>query len=228
MCCAHLELIVKADNKQNSRKILYRIGGVAPFITLALYLSQFLLLFSAETYPTTPEGWFMLFQRNQLLGLFMLNALDIVSITILGLLFLALYDVLKETNPALISIALYFTFLGITMFVSSRAEAVSTTHALSIKYAAASSNALKSELVAAGHAVHASLIISVVIVRSGVFRKYIGLLGILAFIVTLVNDISLIIVPSLASLLMPLNGLLWLIWWLLISRNPLKLAKSPQ
>jgi hypothetical protein len=49
---------------------------------------------------------------------------------------------------------------------------------------------------------------------------------VLACAVTLTNQLSLILTAEIASLLMPLNGLLWLIWWLLVSRGLFKLGRN--
>jgi len=89
---------------------LYRIGAVAPLITIALYLIQFLVIIpSVVSYPTTPESWFALFHQS----------------TFLGMMFLALCAALWRAGPAHISIAAFFAFLGITVFVSPRAVSVS-------------------------------------------------------------------------------------------------------
>ncbi|MGC9397416.1 MAG: hypothetical protein ACP5J4_21430, partial [Anaerolineae bacterium] len=91
-------------------KSLYYVGGVAPFVTLVFYLSE-LLFISWDNYPTSMEAWFALFQRSKLLGLFYLNALDIISVALLGVMFLALYVVLRKTHPASMVIATFFGLL---------------------------------------------------------------------------------------------------------------------
>jgi hypothetical protein len=224
-------------------KTLYRIGGVAPLIVLVFYSSQFLVSFSGETYPTTPEGWFALFQRSRILGLYFLNALDVLSIALLGTMFLALYVALKETHPSLMAIAAFLAFLGIAVFVSTRAAMVSATLSLSDQYAAATTEAQRSQILAAGRAIHAAgratpettgffftaiagLIISIVLLRGGSFGRATAYVGILASLVTFANDMSIVLAPSLAAILMPINGLLWLIWWLLISYGLVKLGRN--
>jgi len=77
-------------------KTLYKVGGAAVLIGLAFYLSQFIIIIFGEPYPTATEGWFALFQRSTLLGLFYLNALDMASITLFCLMFLALCAALKH------------------------------------------------------------------------------------------------------------------------------------
>jgi hypothetical protein len=224
-------------------KTLYRVGGVAPLIALVFYSSEFLISFSGETYPTTPEGWFALFQRSRILGLYFLNALDVLSIALLGTLFLALYVALKETNPSLMAIAAFLAFLGIAVFVSTRGAMVSATLSLSDQYAAATTEAQRSQILAAGRAIHAAgratpettgfvflaiagLIISIVTLRGGGFGRATPYVGILASLATFGDDISILLAPSLAVILMPINGLLWLIWWLLVSRGLFRLGRG--
>ncbi|MBN1580497.1 MAG: DUF4386 family protein [Anaerolineae bacterium] len=231
----------KTDDSQ--WKTLYRVGGAAPLIALAFYLSQFLIFFSNETYPTTPEGWFVLFQHSKLLGLFFLNVLDVFSIALLGTMFLALYIVLRQFNPSLMAIAAFFSFLGVAVFCSTRAAAVSATLSLSDQYAAATTEAQRFQILAAGQAIHApiratvetagfffmaaaGLIISVVILHGKSLSRVTAYVGILASLVTFANDISIVVAPSLATILMPINGLLWLVWWLLISRGLFRLARD--
>jgi hypothetical protein len=43
---------------------------------------------------------------------------------------------------------------------------------------------------------------------------------------TLANDLSLILAPDLAAVLMPINGFLWLVWWLLVSRELFQLSRG--
>lgn len=72
----------------------------------------------------------------------------------------------------------------------------------------------------------AGLITSVVMLRSRTFGKVPAYVGILAGLFTFANDISLVIAPSIAGFLMPVNGLLWLVWWILIGRRLLQLGRT--
>ncbi|MBN1887260.1 MAG: hypothetical protein JW850_04700 [Thermoflexales bacterium] len=78
-----------AKTVDSNWKGLYRVGGVAPLVALAFYLVETLAMIFGGAYPTTTESWFVLLQRNLLLGLLDLNALDILSISLLGTMFLA-------------------------------------------------------------------------------------------------------------------------------------------
>jgi hypothetical protein len=224
-------------------KTLYQAGALAPLITLAFYTFQMVIMGFGEALPATMADWFLLFQRNKILGLIYLNALDPFSIALLGMMFLALYMALGRDNQSLMAIAAFFAFLGIAVFVSTRAAAVSATLTLSDQYAAATTEVQKSQILTAGQAIHstvratpetvgflfmaiAGLIISLVILRSETFGQATAYVGILGSVITLADHISLIMAPSMAGILMPLNGLLWLIWWLMISVGLFKLTKG--
>ena len=67
-------------------------------------------------------------------------------------------------------------------------------------------------------------IISAVILRSGIFGRVAWYLGLVAGLTTMANHLSIIVAPWVAAILMPVNGLLWLVWWLTIGRVLLRLA----
>lgn len=230
-----------AETADSNWKSLYRIGGVAPLIVLAFYLTQTLVTIG-EAYPATVEDWFSLFQRSKILGLLYLNALDVFSIAFLGTMFLALFIALKRTNESYMAIAVFFAFIGIAVFVSSRADAVSASFPLSDQYAAATTEAHRAQILAAWQAMTApiratpqtmgflfiavaGLIISVVMLRSKVFSKATAYLGILAGAVTFADHTCIVVAPSIAGILMPIDGLLWLIWWILVSQGLFRLGK---
>lgn len=223
-------------------KTLYRAGAISPLIALALYASQFIIPIFGDPYPETVEGWFALFQRSKLLGLWYLNALDIVSFALLGIMFLALYVALRRVCPSWMLIAIYFALLGAVVFIVPRVLTLSVV-TFSDLHAAATTEAQRTMWLTAGETLSrvstatpqtlgflfmavAGLIISVVILRSQSFRKAAGYVGIVGFVVTLANYISWIIAPSTAAMLMPINGLLWLIWWIMISVGLFRLAKG--
>jgi hypothetical protein len=241
--------MANGDNLSTDAKwrTLYWAGGLAPLISLVLYSSQFIILIFGDPFPTTVEGWFALAQRNRLLALWYLNALDILSFTLLGVMFLALYVALRRVRPSWILIALYLALLGAVVFIVPRVLTLSLLP-LSDLYAAATTEAQRTMLLTAGETLShvstatpqtlgfllmavAGLIISAVVLqnrsfdRASVFGKAAGYVGIVGSVAALANYVGWLIVPSIAGLLMPLNGLLWLVWWLLISVSLFKLSK---
>jgi hypothetical protein len=227
---------------KNQWTTLYRAGAIAPLVALICYLSQFLILAFFPPFPTDIEGWFTLFQHSKLLGLWYLNALDILSIALLGTLFLALYKALKDASPSWMVIALYLALLGVVVFVVPRALTLSVA-VLSDRYAAATNEAQRTLFLAAGEALSslitatpqtlgflfmaaAGLIVSAINLRSLVFGRAASYLGIAAFVVALANYVTWLLVPSVTGFLAPINGLLWLVWWLMMSFGLVKLARA--
>jgi hypothetical protein len=213
---------------------LYRIGAVAPWITLASYLTEVVVIILGETYPATMADWFALLQRDKILGLLYLNALDTFSIALLGLMFVAVCVALRRVNPSFVAIAAFFALLGIAVFVSTRAAMVSGLLNLTDQYAAAATEAQRAQLLIAGDAIVsptratpqttgfffiavAALIISLVDRRGETLGKAAAYVGILAALFTFVGDICLIVAPSIAGVLMPVGMLLWPAWWFLVS-----------
>ncbi len=232
--------IETADSRWKS---LYTAGGAAPLIMLAFYLTEVVvMIFALEPYPSTPYDWLSLFQRNKILGLLYLNALDILSIALLGLMFLALYVALRQVNESYMAIAAFFAFIGIPVFIVPRVASLSVLP-LSEQYAAAITDAQRSQILAAGQAVSAQvqatpqtagfffmtvavLIISVVMLRSAIFNDATAYVGILASVFTFALDISTVIAPSQYDVLMGVVMLLWVAWYISISRRLLRLGRG--
>ena len=219
---------------------LYKVGGAAPLIAIAFYLIQIIAMISGGAFPVTTEDWVSLFQRNKILGLLYLNALDIFSIALLGTMFIALYFILKRNNPSSMIISTYFAMLGVAVFIVPRVAMLSIMP-LSDQYAHASTEAQRAAFSTAmetlgslGTATNqtlgfffmavATLIVSVVMLRSQAFTRSTAYVGILASSLTFANDICLIVSTSIAAILMPISAIFWIIWWLLVARKLLQLG----
>lgn len=234
-------------------RTLLILGGAAPFLTLLLYLSQ-LFFISWETYPENIIQWFELFRESRFLALFYLNSLDIISIGVLGVMFLALFMVLRETNRSLMTMAAPFAFLGIGVFIVPRTlllsiAGLSRDYFAALKAAgqavgeaetAAAERGL-TEIAAAGRAISslgvptiqtagflilalAALPASLAMLRSPVFSQVTGTIGIAAAVLTLLDDLSLVLFPAAATPLLIVAGFAWVIWWVLVGRRLLLLG----
>ena len=127
---------------------LYRLGGLAVLLTLTFYVSQFVLI-RWDQYPASTEEWFALFARSRLIGLFYLNALDILSVTLLGVTLLALLSALKPANPSWMTVAGYFGLLGVGVFVVPRVAMLSMLP-VAKQYALATDELSRTRLLTAG------------------------------------------------------------------------------
>ena len=223
-------------------KPLFRIGGIAPLLTLVFYISEYAFI-RWDAFPTSTEEWFLLFQRSKLLGLFYLNTLDILSITLLGVMFMALYVALRETNQPYMSVAAFFSFLGVTAFIVPRIATLSLM-TLSDQYAVATTEVERMRLLAAGEALGSLgtatpqtagfffmsigvLILSIVMLQGKAFSKLTAWFGILASLLTFADDISMVLAPNLSTPLMIASGLFWIPWWVMVSMGLFRLTNKP-
>jgi hypothetical protein len=221
-------------------KPLYRTGAVAPLIALALYASEFALMIFGEPFPATVEEWFALAQRSKLLALWYLNSPDMISFALLGVMFLALYVALRRVHPSWMLIAIYFAVLGAATFIVPRTLHLALLP-LSDLHAAATSEAQRAMYLAAGEGLSqvstatpqtlgflfmavAGLITSLVILQSRSFGKAVAYVGIVGFVAALANFTARLIAPAIAPVLMPINGLLWFAWWIMVSVGLFRLA----
>jgi Domain of unknown function (DUF4386) len=222
-------------------KNLIRLGGIAPLVTILFYFVEFSLVFIGE-YPTTVEGWLLLFQRSKILGLLYLNVLDILSISLLGIMFLALYIVLRRRSESLMVIAAFLATLGVAMFVTTRSNLTSGTLSLCDQYTTAVTEAQRAQVMIAARAINtlgqptlqtagfiflvgAVLIISYVMLRSN-FGKATAWVGLLASAFTLIDDFCIVLLPSMTIPMMGIAGIFWIVWWILISRMLLRMSRS--
>ena len=242
----------KSDHAANAQrstdakwKPLYRTGALAPLIALLFYLIEFSILILGEPYPANIGDWYELVQRSKVLALWYLNALDIVSLTLLGIMFLALYVALRRIHPSWTLIALYLALLGAAVFVVPRVLHLSLLP-LSDLHAAATTEAQRTLYLAAGEALSqvssatpqtfgfllmaaAGMIMSFVVLRSDApgrpFGQAAAYIGIVGFVATLANFVSRLLAPDVAAVVMPVNGLLWFAWWVMVSIGLFRLAR---
>jgi hypothetical protein len=188
-------------------KPLYRVGGVAALIIVGIMVAQ-IIVFIASPPPSAVIGYFTLFHTNALLGLLSLDLLYVVDNALVILLYLALYAALRRVSPSFMAIALALGLVGLAAYFASNTALEMLT--LSNQYAAATTDAQRSQFVAAGQAMlaiyqgtafdvyyllgaAATLIISGVMLRSTIFGKVTAYAGIAAG--------ALMLIPSTAGTL---------------------------
>ena len=225
-------------------KSLYLIGAIAALVAAVGFRrnmgAEMTMFFGAA--PKTAVGWFALLQNNSLLGIISLNLFDVIDYALVGIIFLALYVTLRKTSRVFAAIATSTCLIGIIVYVVSSTSFKMLS--LSNQYTSASTTAQKTTLLVAAQTVLAKgipgagfqgvggvvsmfliavagLMISVVILRSKIFYKITGYVGILASVFDLAYLLGVWIMPSVnfylwSSALVGGAGLLLMIWHLLI------------
>ena len=187
-------------------RALYIAGGIAAMVAVLVfrrYLSVELMQFKGfglfsvpDAWPADAAGWFAVFQENRFAGLLLFDFLDLVNYALVGLIFLALYGALRDVSKSSMLVATVFGFVGIAVYFAANQSLAMLN--LSDRFAMASSETEQAMFLAAGEAllaIHnhgtgirmslflvllAGLIMSIVMLRSGIFNKATAIAGILA------------------------------------------------
>jgi hypothetical protein len=216
---------------------LYRMGAVAALLSVAfIFIAAIVYAFSQP--PTTVTGWFELYHKNWLLGLFAGDLMMLVSNLVLGVIYIALYGALRHANQPFMALATALGFVAIAAYFAS--NPAFSLLSLSNQYAAATTDAERMTLLGAGQAVIAgwtgtafniayllgavvALIVALVMLRSHNFSKptaYAGLaMGVLGLVPATAGMVGIVI-----SLLTLVPTVIWLV---LIARRLFKLASAP-
>lgn len=180
-------------------KSLIKAGGVSALVIGALLLIE-MTAYIATSAPSLADakGWFDLFQTHRFIGLVDFGILEFYGLVLFVPMFLALYAVLRRFSESTMLIAVILAIVGIAVnFATSKLFVLLT---LSDLYAAAATEAVKSQFLALGQSALAlgalggiggsveggiplavaGLIISVIMLRSNLLGRAVGYLGILA------------------------------------------------
>lgn len=249
--------VVESEIADPSWKSLYIIGAAAAVIAVLFFRRNFgteMVAFRGfgifdvpAVHPSNAAGWFALLQGDRLLGLVLFDIVDLINYALVGLIFLALYGALRRANKSAMVLATVSGIVGIAVyFASNQAFAMLS---LSDRYAAATTDAQKSTLLAAGEAllainspgtiqqgtgVHlslflvllAGLIISLVMLRSNVFGKGTAWVGILANGICLLHFVALVFAPALIAFPTSISALFRVTWYVLIAIGLFRLASG--
>ncbi|MGQ9552617.1 MAG: hypothetical protein ACUVWR_00745 [Anaerolineae bacterium] len=142
-------------------KGLFTVGGVAALIAAVVFRrnldAELMLLRGAgiinagpSASPTTVLDWFTLLQDNKLFGLTLLNLFDMVNYALVGLMLLALFAALRRTSQSAMTVAAAMGFVAVVVYLASNQALAMLS--LSDQYAAATTDAQRSMLLAAGQA----------------------------------------------------------------------------
>jgi len=224
-----------AENVDSNWKDLYKIGGIAAIIAAVLIPIEIIVL-TIWPLPTTVTGYLTLFQSNNLIGLIDAYLLEVIAYVLMVPMFLAIYLALKRVSGGSMMLATTLAIMGITVFLATNNPF--SMLALSRQYAAATTEAQKSVIVAAWQAILVNtnqravggfnmgfflisvggLLASAVMLRSNIFSKATAYAGILAFAISLSDYVRIIVAPSALTLtvMIALGSAVFLIIWLIL------------
>ena len=220
---------------------LYKLGGAAALLIVLTALIEILITFLPGGYTTseTVIDWFTLLQNNWFLGLRNLGLLNIVMVAFGIPLYLALYAAHRNVNQAFAALAMIISFIGVAVFYGTNRAFPMLE--LSTRYAAATTEAQRTILEAAGQAMLAvgqshtpgtflafflseiaGILMAIVMLRGKVFSRGTAYAGIIGFGLLFVYEILSSFAPSVHDAILILamvGGLASMVWYILIARR---------
>ncbi len=223
------------DIAEPAGKRLYGIAGIAILVTVVVIPIQ-IICFIAWPPPSDVAGWFALFHENVLIGLIDFDLLLLIDTLLAIPVMLAFYFALRRANESAMALAVAIGLVGTVSLVAARP--IFEMLSLSNQYAAASTDAQRSILLAAGQAMLAlyngtafnvsyifgavSLIaISVVMLQSNVFSRATAYMGIVANVVGLG-----LYIPTVGLFLSVLSVPILAVWYVMVARRLFQLSAA--
>jgi hypothetical protein len=219
-----------------------RLGALAALILLAYSVMTMIVLVWLGGAPRTAQECFELIQKNSLTALLRLDLLTIVVMPIFYFLYAALFGAMKRSSLPMTALSAALAFVGVTLVLGS-ASVLSLVH-LSQQYAAATTEARRTLLLAAGEAVMstdmwhstgsamggvllqlAGVLISAAMLQGKVFSKLTGYLGLVTHGLDLAHIVIGLFIPTGGVVLMVLAGPLYLVWFPLVARRLYRLGR---
>ncbi len=225
----------KTEHVNSAWASLYNLGGISALLMVLIIIIQLIVFMSApQPLDGTTLEWFMLFQRNMLIGLIDFELLMIVYMILFIPLALALFILLRQVSPSWTALYLALSLIGVMCFIAAR-PAFEMLY-LSNGYYAANTDALRAVFLAAGEAKLASfhgttfhisyilgsiagLIISFVMLKTDIFSKTTAYIR----IASSVCDFGLYI-PIVGIYISILSVLFLFIWNILVARKLFQLG----
>lgn len=223
------------QNTGSAWKSVYSTGAAAAVLSAVFFPIQIAAIVISPP-PGTVTGWFTLLHDRPLMGLLNLDLLLICDQVLAMLVFLALYVALKRLHESAMAVGTLLAMASAVLFIAAN-PAVGML-SLSSQYAAAGSEAQRAVIAAAGQGLLAtwqgsafqtsyilgsiaSIIISMVMLRSDLFHKPAAIMGILA------NTLALgLYVPVIGTAISIFSVVFLWIWYLMIAIPLFRLGKT--
>jgi hypothetical protein len=228
---------------------IYVIGGIAAAGAVLVGLAEIFITFlpGGNIALETVLDWFVLFRENGFMGLRDLGLLNILLNTFAIAIFFALWAAHRHRpERPYATLAALIAMLGVAVFyATNRAFAMWD---LSSRYAAATTDAQRAAIEAAGLAMlavgkshspgtflgfflleAAGVMMAAVMLRSGIFGRAAAVAGLLGFGLLALFEVTSSFVLGLGSLTMILavfGGLSAMVWYVLIARGLFQLARA--
>lgn len=132
---------------------IYRLAGIAALLSISCVVAA-IVVYLLNPIPTTIAGWFALYQRNPVIGLFSGDLMMLISFVAMGMIYVGLYGALRRVHEPLTLLATVSALASVIIYTAI--NPAFSMLALSGQYAQATSDAQRAQLLGAGQAVIAN------------------------------------------------------------------------
>ena len=224
---------------------LYRPGGVAAWLLLVYSLATMVQLAVLGGQPGTAAEAFRLLHEDRVVGLLRLDLPTVLALPLYYVLFLGLFAALRRADPARTTLATVLAFAGLTLVLATPMGL--SMLPLADRYAAATTEEARGQLLAVGETIlatdmwhstsafvgglllqSAAVLVSVIMLRTGVFGRTTAWVGILTHGLDLAHIVLMPIRPAAGFAFMTVAGPLYLVWFPLVGRRLLQLGERPR
>ncbi len=231
--------------KEQQWKIFYKIGGISVFLALLTMLTEIFLTALPDGAPELRSiaDLYEMYNRNWFMAMRYMGLINIVGICFLIPFFFALFGLHQEKMPVFSGFALLLIILSYAIFFADNASFAFLE--LAKKYSIADETE-KIALISAGEALFAkgashtpgtfpgfiigqiaTICFSVIILKSGLLKKIVGIIGIIAYSFLAIFEITSSFISSIdtAMIFAMIGGILSLIWFALVGTALLNKSK---
>jgi hypothetical protein len=229
----HEGIIFAMNNNENREwASLFKIGAISAAAIILVYAIELVIILIYGLPPATVEGWFGALQKDRLVGLIQTFALDIMAEIFHVAFLVALFFLLRQSKKLTSTLILSTIFALIGFAVYFATNITFSMLYLSDQFAAAASEAQKSQLLTSGQTLLAvyngsgpfvaffllavsGILVSIVMLRSQVFARWVAIIGIVGFTLELglPPSIDPAWVLQIDPILIGIGGALLLFWY---------------
>jgi hypothetical protein len=223
-------------------KALYRVSGLAALLQLICLFASMIIAFTLGAEPGTAAEYFSVLRDNRLVGLLRMDFPTLIMTALFAITTFSLYAALKRKNEVYVALATALVFTGVILLLATH-SAFSMLY-LDARYAAATTEAQRAQILAAGDAVIAAniwnstggfmaglfwqggyVLLSLVMLRNKAFSKVTAYSGLVANGLDWLHVIVNLFVPAAGVFLLSVGGLFYLVWFPSLARDLLRLAR---
>ncbi len=222
---------------------LYQVGGIAALLQLISILIGLVITFVVGTTPATPQEYFNIYATSKLNGILRSDFFNLFLVAMYLGTFPALFIALRRVNATYSLLATLFTLIAVTTCFATHAG-FSMLY-LSEQYAAATNEAQRLQLLAAGQAVlagdmwHSSgaymsgmllqgggVIISLAMRGSKNFSRVTVYSGLLGNTFDLFQHLLHPFFPAVSAMVIMFMGPFYLVWFPMLAHDLLHLSRK--